>query len=274
MSIEILHLSDLHFQAYPRSVHEWVSKRALGALNWFLKRQKKYPKERITQLIQKTTSLSWDHVVVSGDLTQLSLEAEFAEARQALAPLLTHSERATIVPGNHDYYVPEALAADYFQQYFGEFFGEGVIHTRYLGEDWHIIGWNSAHPNPWYSAAGTVTRATFVATERYIGAQAPGAKFVIVNHYPIWFPAGRLPEAEHELLNLAQVQHWLSTQPQVRLYLHGHLHRNWSHTLRYPTHELQVVNSASSTMLMPAGASSFHRLRLEKDEVTVEPFAY
>ena len=218
--------------------------------------------------------LEWDHLVISGDLTQLALAEEFALARQTLAPLLNRPERVSIVPGNHDYYVRESREGDGFRQFFGAFFGEEEIHTCRLNDDWHLIGWHCAHPTPWYSAAGWVRQQTLQATERYLQNLPPGVRCVLVNHYPVAFPDGHEPKSEHELLNLEQVQHWLSRQPQIQLYLHGHIHRNWEHLQHYPSHTLHVVNSASSTMEVPADHSCFHRITLAGDRIHVEPLRY
>ena len=38
MAFSLVHLSDLHFNAYPEKLSEWNFKRALGAANLFLKR--------------------------------------------------------------------------------------------------------------------------------------------------------------------------------------------------------------------------------------------
>ncbi len=104
-SLTILHLSDLHFNAYPKNWEQWFSKRLLGAANWWLNRSSKYPSQRYLQLIEVVRQMGWDHLVISGDLTQLALPEEFAKARMALRPLLQDQERVSIVPGNHDYYV-------------------------------------------------------------------------------------------------------------------------------------------------------------------------
>ena len=68
--------------------------------------------------------MDWDHLVISGDLTQLALPEEFARARMALRPVLKDQERVSIVPGNHDYYVSETEESDNFHSYFGSFFGK------------------------------------------------------------------------------------------------------------------------------------------------------
>ena len=54
----------------------------------------------------------------------IGLEQEFEEARRELEPLLQEKDRVSIVPGNHDRYVPDPEGKDSFDQYFQEFFGK------------------------------------------------------------------------------------------------------------------------------------------------------
>ena len=100
MSFTLVHLSDLHYNAYPLHWSEWNFKRGLGAANLFLKRAKQHPLSRNRNLVEKVSTMDWDHLVISGDLTQLGLEQEFEEARRELEPLLQEKDRVSIVPGN------------------------------------------------------------------------------------------------------------------------------------------------------------------------------
>ena len=160
MNTTIIHISDLHFHTYPQYFREWKSKRILGAANLLARRNRQFPLERAKRLVKKIQEMKWDHLVISGDLTQLALERGFSRARETLEPLLQDPERVTIVPGNHDRYVRQPAGIDLFSQYFGEFFGSEEVHLRKLKGNWVIVGWDSAHPNDWLSAAGTVRRST------------------------------------------------------------------------------------------------------------------
>ena len=77
VSFTLVHLSDLHYNAYPLHWSEWNFKRGLGAANLFLKRAKQHPLSRNRKLVEKVSNMDWDHLVISGDLTQLGLEQEF-----------------------------------------------------------------------------------------------------------------------------------------------------------------------------------------------------
>ena len=217
--------------------------------------------------------MKWDHLGISGDLTQLALEKGFSRARKTLEPLLTNPERVTVIPGNHDRYVRQAAGTDLFSQYFGEFFGKKEIHVRKLNSDWVIIGWDSAHPNDWLSAAGTVRRSTIQATEDLLQSYPAKTQFIIVNHYPLTFPEGWKCDRFHELYNLVPVRSWILRHPQIRLYLHGHIHKNWLHRLpRDSGPELLLLNSAASTSTLRSGQeSSFHQINLYGDDVRVSP---
>ena len=88
MSFILTHLSDLHFNAYPEKMSDWNLKRVLGAANLYMKRAKHHPLSRNRLLVKRVLELEWDHLVISGDLTQLGLEHEFEQARKELDPLL------------------------------------------------------------------------------------------------------------------------------------------------------------------------------------------
>lgn len=279
MPFSIVHLSDLHINSYPKNLHEWSSKRAVGALNLFLQKKKHYPVERAEKLINILQNLHWDHLVISGDLTYLSLEQGFRKVRRILEPLLGIPEKVTIVPGNHDRYVAAACQPDLFQRTFDPFVFKGEmrssgIGTQQLTEQWHLISWDSTHPNNWITSSGTVRRETLLATEAYIQAQSASARFIITNHYPVWFPPGETIHPRHELYNLAYARHWVQQQPQVMIYLHGHVHRNWYHVLSRDGNPLHMVNSASSTAVPTSQHSSFHRIHIDGSQIDVEPIKF
>lgn len=273
MSFTLVHLSDLHYNAYPLHWSEWNFKRGLGAANLFLKRAKQHPLSRNRNLVEKVSTMDWDHLVISGDLTQLGLEQEFEEARRELEPLLQEKDRVSIVPGNHDRYVQNPEGKNSFDQYFREFFGEHEIHHRDLPCGWKLIGWDSCHPAPWYSASGTVKQTTLEQSETLIKESDPETPFLLVNHYPISFPNSWDPDPHHELSNLEAVREWVLGHPQIRLYLHGHIHRNWIlNSPREDDTELVSVNSAASSQLLkPGQQSSFHQIQIEGNEFEIKP---
>ena len=61
-------------------------------------------------LVRDLKAQAPDHIAVTGDLVNIALAAEFAQARAWLQALGSPHD-VTLVPGNHDAYVRPALAA-------------------------------------------------------------------------------------------------------------------------------------------------------------------
>ena len=273
MRATIIHISDLHFHSYPQKLSEFNAKRILGATNLLIRRDREFPLKRAKLLVEIIQKMEWDHLVISGDITQLSLEKEFSLAREILDPLLIKSERVTVIPGNHDRYINQHDGTDLFTKYFGEFFGKNEIHVSEINQKWILVGWDSAHPNDLRTAAGTVKNITIQATEKLLQNFPDQTNFIVVNHFPLTFPEDWKFDRSHELYNLVPVRNWILQNPQIRLYLHGHIHLNWVHRLpRDSAPELLLVNSAASCSKLYNGqSSSFHQIVLEDSKVKVNP---
>ena len=273
MRATIVHISDLHFHSYPQKLSEFNAKRILGATNLLIWRAREFPLKRAKLLVEIIQKMEWDHLVISGDITQLSLEKEFSLAREILDPLLIKSERVTVIPGNHDRYINQHDGTDLFTKYFGEFFGKNEIHVSKINQKWVLVGWDSAHPNDLRTAAGTVKNITIQATEKLLQNFPDQTNFIVVNHYPLTFPEDWKFDRSHELYNLVPVRNWILQNSQIRLYLHGHIHLNWFHRLpRDSAPELLLVNSAPSCSKLYNGqSSSFHQIVLEDSKVKVNP---
>ena len=273
MRATIIHISDLHFHSYPQKFSDCNAKRILGAANLFIRRAREFPIKRAKLMVERIQKMDWDHLVISGDITQLSLEREFSLAREILDPLLVKTERVSVIPGNHDRYDCNKHGTDLFNKYFGDFFGTNELHVSKINQEWVLVGWDSAHPNDWRTAAGTVKSSTIRATEKLIDSFPDQTNFIVVNHYPLTFPEEWKFERSHELYNLVPVRNWILQNPQIRLYLHGHIHLNWFHRLhRDSAPELLLVNSAASCSKLHTGqSSSFHQIVLEDSNVKVNP---
>lgn len=273
-STTLIHISDLHFHRVPRRPSQWFSQRFLGAANLVLRRAYQFPLERAVRLVHMLDGMDWDHLVITGDLTQLSLEEEFALARQTLEPLLARGpERITVVPGNHDRYVPDSQPHNGFEAYFGEFFGKGEIRTADLNDTWHLAAWDSAVVSPPMMAWGEVSQKTLKATSQWIKELPENSRVVLANHYPLEFKFPFRYVPSHDLREYRKVKQWLEKQP-VDLYLHGHIHSNWILHKEDKGRTCTHVNSASSTAVPTRRQrSSFHRIIFQGEQFEVQPLA-
>jgi len=269
----LIHISDLHIHCLPTQAADWLSKRGVGALNLILRRGREHPYARAVELVRTLQGMEWDHLAVTGDLTQLSLVSEFARVHETLAPLLARGpEAVTVLPGNHDRYVDDPEAWSAYQRYFGPYFGGGEICTKRLSENWWMASWDSTRPTPAFNATGLVREETLAETGRWMAALPPGARVIIANHYPVLTPPEHPSPHLHDLVNREQVLEWLRHQP-VDLYLHGHVHHNWIMELKEGGRPLRLVNSASTTRVpRPGDRSAYHRITLHPDgQVDIEP---
>ena len=102
----LAHLSDLHLSARPRPL-DLLGKRGLGFINWHRGRKYVFRGEVLEAITRDLKSLAVDHTAVTGDLVNFSVTAEYARARAWLETLGPPAV-VTVIPGNHDIYVPQA----------------------------------------------------------------------------------------------------------------------------------------------------------------------
>jgi 3',5'-cyclic AMP phosphodiesterase CpdA len=105
----LAHISDVHLSPLPDvSVTELFSKRITGYVNWRLNRAKTQRANVLAPLMADVAAANPDHIAISGDLVNLALNAEFDTSLSWLKSIGT-GEHISVIPGNHDAYVPGAL---------------------------------------------------------------------------------------------------------------------------------------------------------------------
>jgi 3',5'-cyclic AMP phosphodiesterase CpdA len=104
----LAHLSDVHLGPVPPlRLRDYVSKRVVGYANWRRGRSAALTTATLERLVADLREQRPDHIAVTGDLTNIATEEEFENARLWLQELGT-PDFVTVVPGNHDAYVPGA----------------------------------------------------------------------------------------------------------------------------------------------------------------------
>ena len=105
----LAHLSDVHLGPLPDiGYRQLVSKRVLGYVNWQRNRRRFLHDTVIEAIVVDMKANAPDHVAVTGDLVNLALDQEIELARLWLQTL-GEPHDVSVVPGNHDAYVPGAL---------------------------------------------------------------------------------------------------------------------------------------------------------------------
>ncbi len=233
----LAHLSDPHVPPLPRPrIGELMNKRLLGYLSWQHRRKGIHRADMLDRLTADLKSKQPDHVVVTGDLVNISLPGEFETAADWLRRLGT-PDRVTVVPGNHDAYVamPFSRSWHHWASYMsseatGEAGGNPGREPTGFGDfplvrrrgPVAVVGTSSALPTGPGMATGKLGASQLGELERQLSLLGREGLFrVVLVHHP---PLGETTKHRKRLLDSAEFCAALG-QAGAELVLHGHDHR-------------------------------------------------
>jgi 3',5'-cyclic AMP phosphodiesterase CpdA len=258
--VRIAHLSDLHLLSLEGAVpYRLFNKRITGYLNIRFHRKSVHKPHAARAVAREIRRLGVDHVVITGDVSNLALENEFELVRRYLAEDLgLPPERVSIVPGNHDAYTAGAHRSKRFATTFAAYLRSDLADLTPPGEVFPfvhlrgaaaIIGVSTAVPRPPLVASGVVGVPQLKALERILAHPEVAARTaVILQHHPIHNP----PSAAKALLEgLVDAPAEASLLARLRrgLLLHGHLHRRIHRSLSTDRGHLDAVGATSASLL-------------------------
>ncbi len=256
--MRIGHISDLHIlELDDPGPLKFLNKRLVGGLNLLLKRSDAHSTKVVEQALEHLDDLGVDHIVISGDLTNLALDSEFAAARRIVDGLRGGHDRVSVVPGNHDYYTPGAVRDNRFERHFDPYLRSDLpdyqLESGYpfchLRAGVAVVGLNSGIASPWLFATGKVDADELAAADSLLDHPELRDRFkIVVVHHPL------LPDEHHpiqfnrRLLNAQDVLAMVR-QKDVDLVLHGHNH--YFSLLKVPK-----LGSPGTTYICEAGSTS------------------
>lgn len=249
-SFVLAHLSDPHLAPLPRPrPHELMGKRMLGYLNWTRGRHRIHRRDVLDTIVADALARRPDHIAVTGDLVNIALPGEIAHAADWLHGLGRASD-VTLVPGNHDAYVPGALAAAV--RAWGAYMqgddaaaapGAGFPFVRRRGP-LTLIGVSTAVPSAPFMATGRLGRAQLEALDAVLRACDDTSFRVLLIHHPLRSARNR-PNAR--LTDAAALEELLRRHG-VDLVLHGHDHRHAVVWLEGPATRIPMVGVPSASV--------------------------
>src|SRR6266540_1024411 len=121
--MRIAHISDLHLLSLEGAVpFRLFNKRLTGWVNIRFHRKSVHKPFAAEAVAREIRRLEPDHVVITGDVSNLALEVEFELVRRFLDEHLGFPpDRVSMVPGNHDAYTMGAHRGRRFARYFEPF---------------------------------------------------------------------------------------------------------------------------------------------------------
>lgn len=242
------HFSDAHLPLLPGQLGGlWAlaGKRTLGLLSWRRKRHAIHRPEILAALLADVAAHAPDHVVVTGDLTNIALPDEFERARAWLEQVGS-PDQVSVVPGNHDatVRVPWDIGLGRWQPWMtGDAPAEGFPFVRVRGPV-AFVGVSTAVPTLPLLATGTVGAAQAARLEAVLADLGRRGLFrvVLMHHAPIL--VGRSPRKA--LTDRRHVQDVLA-RGGAELVLHGHHHSNQIGSLPGRGAAIPVIGVASAS---------------------------
>ena len=243
---KLAHISDPHLGPLPAiRVAELMNKRFFGWLSWVRRRRDLHRPEVLAALAADLEGLAADHLVVTGDLTNIALPEEFVQVGRWLESLGT-PEAVTVIPGNHDAYV--AVPWESSLAKWSAFMACEEAATRASGPEAFpfvrhrgpaaIIGLSSAQPTPLFCAHGTLGAAQLERLGVLLRRLGEAGRFrIVLLHHP---PSPGKVSWRKRLVDAAAFRQVIA-EVGAELVLHGHDHTFGSETLPGPGGPVPVV---------------------------------
>ncbi len=249
-------MSDLHIGPLPAPRRlELASKRVFGYINWHKSRKNMHHRPTLDRLKEDLHKEKPDHVVITGDLVNIGMREEYLQALSWLKQLGS-SHDVSVVPGNHDVYVPlfkdpgigrwnQFMTNDGKDQHIHSSSREGFPYVR-RREDVAIIGLSSAIPTMPLIAAGRLG-----ATQRHklrdhlVQLGKENLFRVVLIHHP---PLSQSGNWVRGLRDAAKFQDIIASTG-AELILHGHDHNHKIRTMQGPNGPIPVVGIPSASVI-------------------------
>jgi 3',5'-cyclic AMP phosphodiesterase CpdA len=270
MAFVLAHLSDPHLAPLPRpALRDLASKRALGYLNWRRGRGDVHRPEALGAIVDDLAAQAPDHIAVTGDLTNLALDAEFAAAASWLAEL-GEPGRVSVVPGHHDADVVGALERGL--ELWGPY-AAGDDGAAPGAEDFPVlrrrgrvalVGVSTAIATRPFMATGRVGgRQLARLADELVALSREGVFRVVLLHHPLVVTRRHWAK---RLLDAGATRTVL-TAAGAELVLHGHLHTPSLATIPGPHGAIPVVGvpSASAASGRARHPAAYALYRIEPD---------
>ncbi len=232
------------------------NKRLTGYANLRFHRKSVHKPFAVEASLRELRKIGVDHVVVTGDVTNLALEREFELVRTVLDRELGLSpEQVSIVPGNHDTYTRGAFRTKRFAQTFAACMTSDIAisdspfpYVRLRGPV-ALIGLSTAVPRPPLVAAGQFGTQQLQALARVLEHPEVRSRTpVFLQHHPWHNPPTRLHRLMEGLYD-AEEQAELLQSVERGLLLHGHLHRRVHRQLTTRAGYIDAVGATSASLL-------------------------
>lgn len=224
----IAHLSDVHIldPLTRRSVNRYRFATKLVSLGRAI--DPRMRARKLARALRAAKSAGADHIVISGDLTELGDQTEFEQFAEVLEEVGVDEEEVTLVPGNHDAYTSASGWRKALEGPLRRFARTSAAEPGKVVERGPValLPIDSTCFQSVVRAGGVFTADAARAVERRLVDPALRDKAIVLvlHHSP--FVQHKTPVMQwiDGLRGCAQVTDLLARHPRLQV-LHGHLHR-------------------------------------------------
>lgn len=224
----IAHLSDVHLldPASPRATARYRLATKLVSLGRAM--DPRLRARKLTRALQAARVSGADHVVVSGDLTEVGEASEFEMFAQVLAEAELDPDRVTLVPGNHDAYTSAKGWSKALEGPLRPYAASSATHAGKVVDRGAVafLPIDSTCFQSIARAGGEFTRDAARAVERRLADPALRGRTVVLvlHHSPFVQHKNAVMQWIDGLRGCSLMLELLRRHPGVQV-LHGHLHQ-------------------------------------------------
>lgn len=219
------HLTDIHYPV-PSSfrLKDLLTKRVTGAANLLFSSRRSFRPHLLKSLLHHLRELGVSHLLITGDLVNLAYAEEYLRLRTHLEESGFAPGQVSMVPGNHDTYLPACVEQETFWENLGPYAwaagpGDYPV-SRFVGP-LEIIGVSTALPTALGMAYGEVGEDQLRRLEELLSRRSGRFRVVLIHHPP--YPGA---DTWHDgLVDGARLRR-LFWKHGADLILHGHEHND------------------------------------------------
>ncbi|MBT8472984.1 MAG: metallophosphoesterase [Marinicaulis sp.] len=253
--MKFAHLTDIHLPIPSKpSMGSLMNKRLLGYLSWTRKRRHRHKIEAANALADDIAGQNCGAVLISGDLVNIALPAEYRAARKWVDEKLSDIP-VVFTPGNHDTYVAtdwDKTLGLFANEMRGDH-GDGDArptsgakdfpYVASIGDDVAVIAVNSSPPTAPGLASGSLGQEQLSRLEKMLLPMESDKFRVLMLHHPITDGVVSIRKG----LNDAKELRSLIAKYGVDLVLHGHAHVPHENFIDTPSGPAPVIGGASAS---------------------------
>lgn len=256
--MRLVHLTDPHMSSLEDvSISRLRGKRWSGYLSWRKNRKRRYRPSVLKRLVASIHAENPDKVLLTGDLIQIGLNSEVAQAADWLTSLGAPGS-VMLVPGNHDIYADgsaTAIERSWRGYLFPDESQDGETHPRAFptlrrNGRLSFIGLSSACVTPVFMATGRLGVDQLARLDALLQREAEAGQLVcLLIHHP---PLPGMTDWRKGLKDASALKTVLIDHPPALIF-HGHLHHNrelqWGNSHIYCTSAASSCSDASYRLI-------------------------